>query len=63
MFGAGIRIASGATYDDTAAGATANRRNRYEDWRALVGRQVALIGETCAREHGGRGTSPDQTTQ
>jgi hypothetical protein len=47
----GIRIASGAAYDDTAGGAPANRNNRVDDWRRLVNFQTALIARTCATQH------------
>ncbi len=47
----GVKIASGAAYDDTAAGAEANRRRRVDDWRALVNRQHALIHDICSAKH------------
>ena len=47
VLGGGVRIASGAAYDDTAAGVADNRRGRYEQWRRLVREQIALIVEGC----------------
>lgn len=46
-----FKIASGAAYDDTAHAVIARRRQRVEDFVALVNRQCRLIVDICARKH------------
>lgn len=46
------RFASGSRRDDDPAGVTDNLRGRFDDWRATVRGQQALIREHCMREHG-----------
>ena len=46
-----IRIAAGASYDDTAGGVSDNRRNRHNDWARLVNFQTGLIVDSCGRTH------------
>lgn len=46
----GVAITAGTTaYDISPAGVTANRRGRYERWRALVRDQTAAVRAACAR--------------
>lgn len=42
-----FKIASGAVYDDSAAGARDRMRIAFEEWRDLVNSQCALIAKTC----------------
>lgn len=49
--GRGLRIASGAAYDDTPAGVSTNRRHRVADWKHLVNTQIRAIRDICARTH------------
>lgn len=49
-----LKIASGAARDDTAAGLADRRRARYEEWKATITRQQALIRAQCeAAGHAG----------
>lgn len=44
----GVSFVSHAAYDDTPAGAAANTRARWEQWRDLVRTQQAMIATNCA---------------
>lgn len=50
VFG-GVRINSGASWDDSVRGVEWRRRRRYDDWSALVESQCKLIADICARKH------------
>lgn len=46
-----IKIASGASRDDTVAGVLDNRRARAESTYQLIRDQIALIHRICAAKH------------
>lgn len=47
----GVKIASGASRDDTPAGVADARRARYEAWRNTIQNQQDLIRKICADKH------------
>lgn len=56
VFG-GVRINSGASWDDSVRGVVWRRERRYDDWRALVKSQCDLIADICARKHFAEGVT------
>jgi len=46
-----LKIASGASRDDTAAGVADARRGRFDQWRTTVRDQQALIKSICEERH------------
>lgn len=46
-----IKIASGASYDDSVAGVMANRQARADATYQLIRDQIALIERICATQH------------
>lgn len=48
-----LKIAAGASRDDTSAGARDNRAARVTERRALIEQQLRLLRGICERKHGG----------
>lgn len=46
-----LKIASGASRDDTPAGVADARRARYDTWRNTIRTQQELIRRLCAEQH------------
>ena len=42
-----VKIASGASRDDTVAGVAEARKVRFQEWRDTINRQQALIRSQC----------------
>lgn len=42
-----VKIASGASRDDTVAGLADRRRARFQEWKGTINRQQALIRAQC----------------
>lgn len=49
-----LKIASGSSRDDTAAGVADGLRARYEEWRNTIRNQQALIQKLCTEQHQGQ---------